>query len=97
MAKPKKIQEHMDKVAQLGCIIDYCNDPFVELHHVQTLAKGKKNNDWQVIPLCLPHHRTGGAEIAVHASGYDIWVENHGNELGLLIQTLEEIGLVDDK
>lgn len=86
----------MSRVASLGCIISYCEDPRVELHHIKTLGTSKRASNWEIIGLCLNHHRKGGAGIAVHASGYAEWVELHGTEISLLVQVLEELGVEND-
>ena len=97
MAKPTaKEQRHMDRVAQMGCCVDYCDDPRVELHHISSGKKGKRSSHYQVIPLCFPHHRQHGAGISVH-DDLPLWEEKHGTELSLLIQTIEELGIDTDE
>lgn len=82
----------MQRVAELGCCIGYCEDPRVELHHIGNGTMGKRSSNFHVIPLCAAHHRTGGHGIAVHASGREEWIAQHGTEEELLEQVLRELG-----
>jgi hypothetical protein len=58
-----KEKKHMDKIARLGCII--CRKQghmFVdaELHHIRDMTgMGKRSSHFEVIPLCVAHHRLG--------------------------------------
>ena len=54
---------HMDKVAALGCLI--CKCPLVELHHPH-YGMGKRSSNYDVIPLCLAHHRSGRFGYCIH-------------------------------
>ncbi len=72
---------HMAKVAALGCII--CGN-VPELHHVRHgMGLGQRNTNYNVLPLCHKHHRTGGFGIAFHA-GKKTWQATFGTELELL-------------
>lgn len=76
-----KERDHLAKVASLGCII--CEN-FAEIHHIRTgMGMGQRNTNFNVIPLCHTHHRTGGHGIAIHA-GKKTWQEKFGTELELL-------------
>lgn len=80
----------MDKVASLGCLI--CANPFVELHHITThKGMGLRSSHYDVLPLCAPHHRTGGLGIALHA-GVQTWEENFGLQTDLLKGVHEQVG-----
>jgi len=87
MAK-KAESDHMDKVASLGCIacltIGYEDTP-AEIHHISNGAMGKRATNYEVIPLCPIHHRTGGHGVAVHA-GIVTWESTFGTEKDLLEQ-----------
>lgn len=77
----KAEKEHMNRVAELGCII--CHQP-TELHHPRFLAgMGQKSSNYDVIPLCPLHHRTGGYGTAIHA-GIKAFEKNFGTESELL-------------
>lgn len=61
MSKTKEEKQHMDKVAQLGCIacaiLGYHDSP-AELHHIKDkTGMGKRSSHFEVIPLCYIHHR----------------------------------------
>ena len=43
---------------------------------------GQRNNNYNVIGLCPPHHQTGGHGVAFHA-GKEAFEENFGTELEL--------------
>ena len=90
-----KERRHMGKVASMGCIvcvnIEHGETP-AEIHHVSNGAMGKRATNYEVIPLCHIHHRTGGYGVAVHA-GRVQWESNFGTEQELLAQTLEWLDL----
>jgi hypothetical protein len=86
MTKAEK--EHLNKVASLGCII--CGN-IAEIHHVRTgMGLGQRNTNFNVIPLCHVHHRTGGHGVAFHA-GKKTWQEIFGTEKDLLEKTINQI------
>lgn len=87
----KKEKEHMDRVASLGCIV--CRnhgfmDMPAEIHHIGNGTMGKRASNFDVIPLCHIHHRTGNNGVAVHA-GRKSFEANFGTEKGLLKQVKE--------
>jgi len=95
MGRTKKERLHMGKVASMGCVVcvnlGHGETP-AELHHISNGAMGKKSSNYEVIPLCHVHHRTGGYGVAVHA-GRVQWESNFGTEHELLLQTLLWVGL----
>lgn len=81
MARPTIAEKkHMDRVAQLPCVI--CSTSPVEVHHAGTGAGGRKNH-MKVLPLCVNHHR--GAQ-GIHTIGRKVWRELFGTEDKLLQQ-----------
>lgn len=72
----------MSRVAELGCIV--CGQP-AEIHHIGNGTMGKRASNFEVIPLCHLHHRTGGHGVAVHA-GRKTWESIYGTERDLLEQ-----------
>jgi len=66
---------HMSLVAEIPCLI--CARP-AEIHHCGTHMGGGRDH-MKVIPLCPPHHRTGGYGVAFHA-GKNRWQEHFGYE-----------------
>jgi len=71
-------RNHMNRVAELGCVI--CRRP-AEIHHLP--GQGVRASHWETIPLCADHHRNGNIGTAVH-SGRRSFEANHGTERELL-------------
>ena len=95
MSKTKAEKLHLSRVAALGCIVchnlDYLDSP-AEIHHPRRFGSaGKKASHLDAIPLCPPHHRTGGYGVAIHA-GQKTWEERFGTELELLDQVRRLLG-----
>lgn len=81
-------RQHLGKVAAIGCII--CRMP-AEIHHVRTgMGMGQRNTNFNVIPLCHKHHRTGGHGVALHA-GKKTFEAKFGTEKELLEKVNEMI------
>ena len=79
MTKEEKL--HLSRVADLGCLI--CNRP-AEIHHIRSqIGMGRRASNFEVLPLCETHHRTGGHGIAFHA-GRKTWEQKYGYERDLL-------------
>jgi hypothetical protein len=55
---------------------------------------GLKSKD--VIPLCHPHHRTGGYGVAFHA-GRKIWEKTFGTQRALLLLVHMKLGIIPYK
>jgi hypothetical protein len=88
-----KDRQHLGKVAAIGCIVcinEFGFDTPPEIHHIANGTMGKRNNNFNVIPLCHLHHRTGGHGVAVH-QGRKTWEANFGTEQDLLKQVMEMI------
>lgn len=80
----------MSRVASLGCIIsnsDCCRG--VEVHHKTGAGMGLKSSNYDVIPLCANHHRTGGYKVAIHA-GTKTWESIYGTQ-DELIERVKQI------
>lgn len=82
----------MDRVASLGCIVclnlGYRDSP-AEIHHTRAGAGGgQRSPHTETLPLCPPHHRTGGHGVAIHA-GQKTWEDKYGTEANLLNQVEE--------
>lgn len=77
--KSKILKDHMNKVAELGCLV--CKRP-PQLHHIRpkNTGIGRKSSDWCVIPLCLDHH-TG--KFSIHNSKKE-FEKKIGTEIELL-------------
>ncbi len=80
--------QYLSRVADLGCIV--CNqlgfsDTPAEIHHIRAGqgAGQRAKHIGGTLPLCPPHHRTGGYGVALHA-GQKEFEKRYGTELILL-------------
>jgi hypothetical protein len=79
-AKQPGAREWMAKVAQLPCVI--CGARPVEVHHIiHDRYSAARSSDFQVVPLCLQHHRIGPD--AIH-NGKQAWLEKYGPDWSYL-------------
>ena len=84
----------LSDVASLGCIV--CRnlglgESPAEIHHIRTgQGTAQRADHKKTLPLCPPHHRTGGHGIAIHA-GQKTWEKNYGTETELLEQVISEV------
>lgn len=96
--KTEAEKTHLNRVAQLGCIV--CNNLMMgrtpaEIHHLRDgQGVSQRSNHFRVIPLCPTHHRTGGYGVAFHA-GEKAFEEKYGTELELLEQVNSLLELLD--
>lgn len=93
-SKTKAQSRHLERVASLGCVVcrnlGYGPSP-AEIHHPRDgQGMGQRADDEDGIPLCAPHHRTGGYGVAFHA-GQRIWERQFGTEAELLEQTRRDL------
>jgi len=77
----------MNRVANLGCIcchiLGFPESP-AEIHHIRTgVGIGQRSSNYDVIPLCHTHHRTGDWGTAYH-KGSTAFEKQYGTELELL-------------
>lgn len=89
MAVPKAVtrqtktvedRRHMDRVAQLGCIVCWrvhgLFQPLVELHHPRKgTGMGQRAAHEDVLPLCYEHHR---GDTGVHGLGTKGFEKHYG-------------------
>ena len=92
MAKPATAKEklHLNKVKELNCIVclnENLGESEAEIHHIGNGTMGKRASNYETIPLCPIHHRTGGFGVAVH-QGRVQWESNFGTEQELLKQVM---------
>lgn len=91
----KAEKEHLQKVAEMGCIACVnlgLGETPAEIHHIGNGTMSKRASNYEVIPLCHFHHRTGNIGDAVHA-GRKSFEEKHGTEQELLKQTMDWLNL----
>jgi len=81
----------LSEISQLNCIV--CKNMGLgespaDIHHID--GSRKENAHLKTIPICPPHHRTGGYGIALHA-GRAEWEKRYGTQQQLLKQVQEII------
>lgn len=92
----KAEKQYLNKVADLGCIVcrnERLGKSPAEIHHIRNgQGMSQRASNYEVIPLCHAHHRTGGYGVAFHAgkSGFE-------SKFGTEKQLLEQVkGLLND-
>lgn len=75
--------EHMEWVASQGCMV--CGSWPVEVHH-----EGKPRSDFNVLPLCPPHHRREYGPGAFHYSPKAFYAR-HGSSEELLARVAKMV------
>ena len=89
-------KKHMGRVAELGCVV--CLRLFgphspgpVELHHPRAgTGAGRRASHWEVIPVCVAHHR--GSK-GLHGLGTKGFPKHYGfDEADLLADTRKLLG-----
>lgn len=97
-APTKAEQRYLRRVASLGCIVcfnlGYGITPpeRTAVHHIRDgQGAGQRASHEETIPLCPPHHQTGGYGIALHA-GQEEWERRYGTERQLLRQVRMMLG-----
>ncbi len=81
-------QLHLSRVVGLGCWI--CQRA-AEAHHIRDgQGAGRKASDFETIPLCPDHHRTGGWGVAFHA-GAEEWERRYGRQRDILISVQQAL------
>ena len=90
----KSEKAHLNAVANLGCIVcrnERLGQSPAEIHHIRNgQGMSQRASNYEVIPLCHSHHRTGGYGIAFHA-GKKVFESKYGTERELLKQVGELI------
>ena len=89
-------KKHMGRVAELGCVV--CRRLFgphdpgpVELHHPRAgTGAGRRASHWEVIPVCVAHHR---GPKGLHGLGTKGFPKHWGfDEADLLADTRKLLG-----
>ena len=85
----KSEKEHLSKVASIGCIVcmnQGSEGTPAEIHHIRHgNGMSQRASNYEAIPLCHIHHRTGGYGVAIHA-GRKEFERLYGDEIELLKQ-----------
>ena len=90
--RPPNVKEvaHMNKVAELGCIVCH-NRGFLnpaEIHHTE--GKTRIGSHFLILPLCFEHHRKGNAKEPISRHPYKRrFEEAYGTEKELQKQVSE--------
>ena len=85
-----KEKAHLSRVAALGCIV--CGAQ-AQVHHIRAgRGMALRASHYDTIPLCPPHHTTGGYGVAIH-SGQKEFEKRYGTERELLSQVRAELGM----
>ena len=75
----KAEDEYLSRLVSLGCVLCSYQGIFgtpAEAHHTRTgVGAGQRSSHFDAIPLCPPHHRTGG--MAFHVMGRRAWERFH--------------------
>lgn len=87
MTKTAEEKRHLNRVAQLGCLI--CGSP-AQVHHIGTHLGGGRDHQ-RVIPLCAMHHSQGIYGTSLHA-GKKAFEAKFGTEEELLDQVNALLG-----
>ncbi|AYN29986.1 DUF968 domain-containing protein [Buttiauxella sp. 3AFRM03] len=95
--KTKAEQQHLERVAALGCIVcsnlGYPDSPAI-IHHIRTgQGKGQRASHFETLPLCPIHHQFHGIGMSYHDCP-KTWEAKFGTELELLERVRKELGLV---
>ena len=85
---------YLGDVASMGCVVcrnsGWGESP-AEIHHIRNgQGMSQRASNYETIPLCPAHHRTGGYGIAIHA-GQEEWEGAWGTERQLLEQTIDDV------
>tara|TARA_R100001594_G_scaffold145815_1_gene196396 strand:- start:793 stop:1083 length:291 start_codon:yes stop_codon:yes gene_type:complete len=94
MPKTKKEKEHLNKIADFGCLIchikGFPKSP-CEIHHIKykNLGMSKKASDYEVLGLCPSHHRHGKESYHYSPKSF---TEKWGSQEELLKLNLKLIG-----
>jgi hypothetical protein len=83
MAKTKAQQARQNRVRDIGCIVcliaGYHDTP-AAIHHCETGAGGRKDED-KVLPLCHEHHQ---GKRGIHTLSRGVWAIYYGTEQYLM-------------
>ena len=85
-----KARDYLGMVAKLPCCVKDCGYWPVEVHHRTGAGMALKAEDYETMPLCHRHHRTGGFGVAIHA-GQKTWEKTYGRQDDFIKETRDEV------
>ena len=71
----------IDEVGCVACRINGISNRYATIHHID--GRTKPGAHRRVLPLCGPHHQTGGEGVAIHPFKAQ-WEAKYGNQYDLL-------------
>ena len=90
---PTKAEKQFhDRMASIGCIAcrkDGISNPVVSIHHID--GRTKPGAHMKVLPLCGPHHQTGGESAPAILPWKARFEAKYGSQTELLNECLELI------
>lgn len=91
---PTKAEKHFhDRIASIGCIAclkDGDANPVVSIHHID--GRTKPGAHMKVLPLCGPHHQTGGEWAPAIHPWKARFEAKYGTQAELLAECINLIG-----
>lgn len=96
-SRTKAEREHLSRVAELGCWACRKDGNYgtpAEIHHIRDgMGMAQRASDFEAIPLCPSHHRTGMGGVLSVQNHYQQFIKRYGDERTLLAEVLTELGL----
>lgn len=94
-SRTKAEREHLSRVAELGCWACRKDGNYgtpAEIHHIRDgMGMAQRASDFETIPLCPAHHRTGERGTLSVQNHYQQFQNRYGSERQLLIEVLAEL------
>lgn len=88
-----KAKQHLNRIADLGCILcRHLGTPGTpaEIHHLREgQGAAQRGSDWTAVPLCPEHHRGASGVHGLGTKGF--YARYKLDELSLLEMTLEAL------
>lgn len=91
-----KDKKHLARVAKLPCCICREWNETVVPHHRTGAGMGRKDCDYNTMPLCYIHHTAGGLGVAVHA-GEETWEGIYGTQDSFIAETQAILGIKESE
>ena len=88
-SKTKAERGNLERVKNMNCVacevIGVYDSTPCDAHHIHgNNGFCGKASDFEVLPLCKPHHQTGGYGVAYHGTPKDLWESTFGDQNKLL-------------